>query len=270
MSSTPEAAPVIDLFTSPIDLQVPEPPTPLVPGQPAPVVAHKIDFPAIGWPEYHRKFAIVIDNAFTPEDCAKLRGAAEASAEWAAKAHGGPTEADQLIDVSFRKSQRIMLDDFDLADWIFERIRPFIKDIEQAPSGRFYTLNREAVRDSPIVELSRLNERLRFLRYGPGQFFSPHCDRTYFTPDRSEISYYTLQLYLNGDAETLKGGSTRFFSRKDSGTRPYLDVPSRTGRIIIFQQFGLLHSGEEVVSGEKFAMRTDLMYKKGPPATTEK
>jgi hypothetical protein len=39
-----------------------------------------------------------------------------------------------------------------------------------------------------------------------------------------------------------------------------LDIVPKVGRVLIFQQRGLLHSGEEVVQGVKFTMRADLMY----------
>jgi len=34
----------------------------------------------------------------------------------------------------------------------------------------------------------------------------------------------------------------------------------RTGRILVFQHRKLLHSGDDVVSGIKYTMRSDLMY----------
>ena len=41
-----------------------------------------------------------------------------------------------------------------------------------------------------------------------------------------------------------------------------LKVEPKIGRVLIFQQRYLLHSGEEVDSGLKYTMRTDVMYKK--------
>ncbi|KAF4277667.1 hypothetical protein KXX13_000258 [Aspergillus fumigatus] len=50
--------------------------------------------------------------------------------------------------------------------------------------------------------LSRLNEKLRFLGYVGGEYFRPHWDSNYITPDEEEEeSFYTLHLYLNGDGE---------------------------------------------------------------------
>lgn len=91
-----------------------------------------------------------------------------------------------------------------------------------------------------------------------------HCDGTYETPDRTERSHFTLHLYLN-DAmsqvgqETLEGGATTFHGL-DGWRR--MDVVPKTGRVLLFQHRGLLHSGDDVIKGTKLTMRTDIMYAK--------
>jgi len=161
-----------------------------------------------------------------------------------------------------------MIDDFELADWILGKLNPYIQDIKSASGERHALYSQKTTRGEkkkpvPPVQLSRINERLRYLKYGPGQFFNRHCDGTYFTPDRKEVSYYTLQLYLNGDADRLKGGATRFHPslKKQPGQKDHIDVEPRMGRALIFEQSGLLHSGEEVESGIKLTIRTEFMYK---------
>ncbi|CAF5129734.1 unnamed protein product, partial [Rotaria sp. Silwood1] len=70
-----------------------------------------------------------------------------------------------------------------------------------------------------------LNERLRFLRYDPGQYFEPHMDGEFHRNDGSnEQSFITIQLYLN---EGYKGGATTFVHYSDC-TRNVPCVP-RTG-----------------------------------------
>ena len=49
-----------------------------------------------------------------------------------------------------------------------------------------------------------LNERFRFYRYSPGQYFKPHLDGAYYRSD-TERSLWTVLVYLNGDME---GGET--------------------------------------------------------------
>jgi predicted 2-oxoglutarate/Fe(II)-dependent dioxygenase YbiX len=94
--------------------------------------------------------------------------------------------------------------------------------------------------------------RLRFLKYSSGQEFKPHFDGSYVR-DNGERSYWTLMLYLN---EGCEGGSTAFLS---THTDEKVEVTPRVGRVLIFQH-DLYHSGEPVVSGWKYAMRTDVMF----------
>jgi hypothetical protein len=77
-----------------------------------------------------------------------------------------------------------------------------------------------------------------------------------------ERSYFTLHLYLNDPEgkdgqEPLKGGATTFHSWN---MQERIDVIPKVGRVLMFQHRGLLHSGDDVVSGTKLTMRTDLMY----------
>jgi hypothetical protein len=90
-----------------------------------------------------------------------------------------------------------------------------------------------------------------------------HFDGEYITPDRSERSYYTLHVYLNDaktqpEGKTLKGGATTFWGW--IGKARY-DVNPKIGSVLVFQHNGLMHSGDDVISGEKITLRTDLMYK---------
>jgi hypothetical protein len=90
-----------------------------------------------------------------------------------------------------------------------------------------------------------------------------HWDGAYVTPDRSEKSYFTLHLYMNDrehqpKGETLSGGATTFWTWSSEGR---YDVDPKMGSILIFQHADLLHSGDDLISGTKITLRTDLMYK---------
>lgn len=97
-----------------------------------------------------------------------------------------------------------------------------------------------------------LNERLRFLRYDPGERFEPHHDGMYVRPDGIERSYITVQLYLNGGFE---GGSTTFLGSLEDR----LEVVPMPGRVLVFEH-RILHEGSALVKGRKYAVRTDVMY----------
>jgi predicted 2-oxoglutarate/Fe(II)-dependent dioxygenase YbiX len=104
--------------------------------------------------------------------------------------------------------------------------------------------------------LVRLNERLRFLRYDPGQKFVPHLDGQYRHPDGSgERSFITVELYLN---EGFKGGETTFIDTNNANHR--VSFPIKTGLVLIFEH-RISHEGTAVKEGRKYAMRTDAMYR---------
>jgi hypothetical protein len=65
-------------------------------------------------------------------------------------------------------------------------------------------------------------------------------------------------LYLNDAEGQLKGGATTFHSWSDEQQR--IDVVPKCGRVLLFQHRDLLHSGDDVESGTKYTMRTDIMY----------
>lgn len=85
-------------------------------------------------------------------------------------------------------------------------------------------------------------------------------DGTYVTPDHRERSFLTFQLYLADSDGELEGGATRFYGVDERRMRGEFDVSAKAGRVLIFQHNGLYHSGEPILSGQKFAVRTDFMY----------
>jgi hypothetical protein len=200
------------------------------------------------------------------------------------------------MNTNYRNSGRIMVDTPVLAKEILDRLRPYLREIEHLDKSPLHTQYAEDIKYShdPPAELSMLNERLRFLKYvpgeynsygslfimvpltlRPGQYFRKHCDGNYHTPDRKYVSYYTLQLYLNGSADELQGGATRFWKmgslkgpdkRKGKVLRQFVDIEPRMGRALVFEQRGLIHSGEDVERGTKLTIRTDIMYKVCPGA----
>lgn len=254
---------------------VPEPPISSSPDECAPVTRTLVDFSAYNLPEYADRYALVIDNLFTAEDCQHLLSFVPATDSWPVASLD-----DVVTDTSFRNSSRIIVrDDPDLSSWILSKVRPYLHDINTIDVHLHRRLHRARIKHpQPQAEprpgtatISRLRE-LRFLRYEPGHFFRRHGDGTYISEDEKEISYYTLQLYLNGDAQSLKGGATRFWHnpRLHKGPREedYVDVKPRMGRVLVFAQDGLIHSGE-VTAGVKYSIRTDVIYKEDITESTE-
>jgi len=245
---------------------VKEPPT-----DPKEIGVQKIDFNSLGLPEYTHKYALVLDNVFSPEDCKKLYACtggslADYSGNWeVALLNAGGDK--QYLDTRYRNSGRIMVDTHETADWILQKIYPYLGEIHLLENASRHSIPKKEQKTAK-AKLVRLNERLRFLKYQLGSFFMRHCDGLYYTPDQKQVSYYTLQIYLNGEAESLEGGATRIFCRKDSWALglddplkgPCIDIPPRLGRVLVFEQDNVLHSGEPITKGVKISMRTDFMY----------
>ncbi|KAF2128068.1 oxidoreductase domain-containing protein [Dothidotthia symphoricarpi CBS 119687] len=230
---------------------------------PAPNITRSdIDFTKAGLPEYDGHWAVVLDGALTQEECDQLLGAVEttSSGKWerAMVNIGGGMQA---MYEDTRKCGRIILDDRDVAAKILARVKDSVPEIHRLQDWGV-VMGSGPLRRNETWKMTRLNERMRFLKYEGGEYFKPHGDGAYETPDRTERSYFTLHLYLN-NAESddgqllLKGGATTFHSWN---LEKRIDVVPKSGRVLLFQQRDLLHSGEDVEFGLKLTMRSDVMY----------
>lgn len=239
-------------------------------------------------PEYTRWFAAVIDNALTEAECIELLRQAEASAlekSWQ-RALINAGNGRESLSTDSRHCGRIIFDSPELAEKLQARLAPF-----------FQKLGIDRLENKPLMtglagrnktyQMTRLNERLRFLKYVGGEYFRPHWDGHYMTPGRKERSWFTVHLYLNGDGEQdvdelkraaeadeikgddsnpnpdldgkLLGGATSFMHRFEEKER-LLRIFPKTGSVLVFQQNELMHSGDPVFRGTKYTLRTDVMY----------
>jgi hypothetical protein len=282
-SSTPVAIPPDFLKISSLSDDVP------------PIQVHEIDFSNSSLPEYCGCYAAVIENVLSASECSQLLRLAEQStgspvnlndskgkdAAWqpALINAGGGRE---VMIKEIRDCGRIIWDDETIVGRLWDRclLAPGLKDKIEIIEGA-KILGESAVKKGNKWRFARANERMRFLKYGKGQYFrrksisstkeyfgvnhatiAAHQDGAYRTPDGKEVSFYTLHLYLNDSVDAggdLKGGATTFHSN-DMSRR--LDVDAKTGQVLIFQHRHLLHSGDDVLEGTKFTLRTDLMYER--------
>ncbi|KAL8794106.1 MAG: hypothetical protein Q9195_003291 [Heterodermia aff. obscurata] len=242
-------------FTLPSTFLTNKPPTP---------TKTLIDFAQTPVPEYAKDYAVIIDNALTKAECDLLVRAAEARTngawEQAMVNIGGGM---QVIATDTRDCGRIIWDDADIVEKIWQRVKHLVPEIHTISQQPLVTGQGPAKRKETL-QMTRLNERMRFLKYEEGNYFRPHWDGSFRVPGGDEFSLYTLHLYLNeadpsAPEGELKGGATTFHSCDE---RSQLDVDPKIGRILIFQHRNLLHSGADVHAGIKLTMRTDLMYRK--------
>ncbi|KAI1394695.1 hypothetical protein F4819DRAFT_480848 [Hypoxylon fuscum] len=233
---------------------------------PASVTAHRIDFNKTDVKEYEGYFAMTIDNVLTQEECTDLLRLVSPpdNAAWPAvtvTAYDGSYK----LDLKSRFCDRMFYTSQALADRLLARILPFlppeIVTLKDTPdiTGQLPVIRKETWR------ISRLRDELRFLKYGPGQYFKPHCDGHFVDEDKGEKSYLTVHLYLNGgrsDDGAVEGGATRFAVDFEDPEEGRLDVNPKAGSLVIFQQRDMYHEGTEVTKGTKYTMRTDVVYKK--------
>ncbi len=180
--------------------------------------------------DYHKQnmgnACFTLSNVLSPEEClAFIQRAEQHGFEKAmvSSRHGA------VINLNVRNNDRVIVDDPELAEQIWQRIKHLLPVMQQ---GR---------------EIRGLNERFRFYRYTEGQVFRWHCDG-YFERENGEQSVLTFLIYLNDD---YVGGETNF---------EWTKVKGETGMGLIFPHH-LVHQGNAVLGdGVKYVIRTDVMY----------
>ncbi|KAK3832187.1 MAG: hypothetical protein JOS17DRAFT_743263 [Linnemannia elongata] len=216
--------------------------------------------------------ALTLSNVLTPQECQAMIQKTESLGYDVALVNVGGTGALENAGVhmpGYRDGKRCIVDDVQFANDIWERVKEYIPPVWE---GR------------PVVGM---NERLRFLKYLPGDQFAPHMDGEYRRTDGSgEVTKITIQFYLNGGEKDgddgLMGGETSFLSERSFGRLPgagsmknkggkvveeeieRIAVPCRTGQALIFQH-DLIHEGSRVDKGIKYVVRGDILY--GPRPT---
>lgn len=144
------------------------------------------------------------------------------------------TSVGAIVNTKMRSNERVIVDDIPAAFNLWEKFKLFIPDAYG------------------------VNERFRYYRYEPGQYFDWHFDAPYQRNAR-ERSKLTLMIYLNDD---FTGGTTDFVFqagviREDD---PVFQVKPEKGMAFLFTH-NVLHRGAKVLSGKKYVLRSDVMYK---------
>lgn len=137
-----------------------------------------------------------------------------------------------------RNNTRVMSDHVEDANYLWERLKPFLP----AKMGTEW-------------HVTGLNERFRFYRYEPGQYFAWHYDGC-FRRNEIEESLYTLMVYLNDD---FTGGETKFELKYP---HEQVVVTPKKGMALLFEHYQF-HEGSAVTAGIKYVLRSDVMYRRG-------
>jgi hypothetical protein len=172
-----------------------------------------------------------IENYLSPAECERFVALGDGIGYTPSEVNfvGGSRRAEEI-----RNNDRVIFDDPALATALFERARPLLPSEDEG------------------WQLLGFNERMRFYRYGPDQYFKWHRDGS-FSPAPEVESRLTFMIYLN---EGFEGGDTEF---KAECIKP------QTGTVLVFPH-RLTHQGAPIVSGSKYVLRTDVMYANPTPS----
>ncbi|MEO9864130.1 MAG: 2OG-Fe(II) oxygenase [Yoonia sp.] len=147
------------------------------------------------------------------------------------------SENGTLITPEIRNNDRVIFDDVGFAEKIWLRVSPHFR--------------------KPFKSLvaTGINERFRVYRYVAGQFFDWHQDGEFQRPDGS-VSKFTMMIYLN---DGLDGGGTSFADVFSPHVFADFTINPAMGKALIFHH-PLSHRGDRIISGEKYVLRTDVMF----------
>ena len=177
-------------------------------------------------------FLMYAEGVLTPKECEAIIELAEEQGFVPAALYTDSRGRDHFSET--RKSHRCIVDSKAFVDRLWERVKHMVPPIWKG------------------AVCVGLNERLRILRYDPGDEFKPHRDGSYMAPSGA-ISKLTLLLYLN---EGYTGGRTEFLDKTESA---WVSIPPHTGAVAIQNQ-NLIHCVPPLEAGRKYAIRTDVMY----------
>jgi len=156
---------------------------------------------------------------------------------------------EQTIQKKYRGNYRLITTDNSLAELLWERIKDSVpQSVEE---------------EGEVWEVVGLNECLRLSKYNDGDVFQSHVDAC-FRRSFVEKSMYTVNIYLNGN-DDFQQGRTRFFDDNNSSTAAEYTVTPVAGLGLLFRQppaARYLHDGEVVRCGEKYLLRSDVIYRK--------
>lgn len=177
-----------------------------------PVTIKPVEWASSPLPEYNGLFAVVLENVLSPSECQTLIDLAESSVDvfrmnstgdhnpWMpAMVNAG--SGYEVLETGYRNSDRIVWDQQEIVDRIWQRclqgeaaevLRKKLDVIDgNEELGAFRRRGPKWTVEKQRWEFRRLNQRMRFLKYGAGQFFrrkfiQPRCGPSPSIPgDRS-------------------------------------------------------------------------------------
>jgi hypothetical protein len=150
----------------------------------------------------------------------------------------------------YRNNERFVTDNDGLANQLFEKVKPYLPETIK--------INSTIQSENGVWHLKELNNRLRYCKYSNNQYFHRHLDGVHYRNETTQ-SKLTFMIYLNSATE-FKGGRTLFFKTKETDEIWASYIPKQ-GDLIVFDH-NVWHEGEILTQGEKFVLRSDILYSK--------
>jgi hypothetical protein len=174
---------------------------------------------------------IIVDDALSARACAAIVDAVERNDAFTESTSRGPRFGE-----AWRRNGRFAVEDAAFADALWDA------------SGGRETFAFE------LADAKGLNPNIRVYRYRSSEHFGPHVDERVFA--RGFTSGYTALYYLSGACE---GGRTIFYDERGDER---CSVTPKAGRALYFRHGVDMpeHEGEEVRSGTKYVLRSDVLF----------
>lgn len=193
---------------------------------------------------------LLIDNIFSVEECKKLvKFIDNLPLELTPPKKRG--EADRV-------NYRISIPSPSFASNLFTILSPHLPEFPYPASVKRPTSTHRRRAHS-------LNSNIRLYKYTPSQHFGPHYDDSVADSYNGAKSEWTLLIYLTGIEDGVKGGETVFYTghggagAKEKGV---VRAPLVRGSALLHRHGHecLLHEGSRVEVGEKYILRSDVMF----------
>ena len=217
--------------------------------------------------------AIVIHNFCSPEEC-------DAVVDYMQSIDRPPAEEGEVVmtsagsKVEYRNHKRALAQSEEVAEILLKRVHPILASIDQAvvhcreDNCKGFIQDGIGMRGAWAVH--SINPMFRLAKYDPLGHLGPHCDGDRIVDPIDHRSLKTFMVYLNDDYE---GGATSFSHDHDLYIDPVRGIwcsppeaihsrlKAQKGDCLIFDH-KILHEGQQVLSGHKYIIRSEIMYKK--------
>jgi hypothetical protein len=154
-----------------------------------PVTISQIDWSKTVLPENEGGYAVVLDHVISPSECEELLRLVESSVPESQRGESGdylwkPAMVNvgggyEVLETEYRNSDRIIWDHQDIVDRLWARClqAPGLRERLAVIEDDEDVLGPKKRGRSERWEFRKLNKRMRFLKYGKGQFFRRESSR---------------------------------------------------------------------------------------------